>query len=315
MLAATAVAPQFPFPDFGLPALLSFPTNLQIRSAMSSSSQAPLPSSVSLAFVGGGNMARSLIGSLIRSGMSADRIRVAEPNETARQQLADDFGVGVFADGVDAVREADIIMLAIKPQVMRAVCTSLAPVLKDRRPLMISIAAGLRIEQIDQWLGGGFPIVRCMPNTPSLIGAGATGMIANGAVDTSARELCETILGATGLAVWVDSEELIDTVTGVSGSAPAYFFLMIEALEDAGVDQGLPRETARALAIQTCLGAARMASEDDEPPARLRERVTSPNGTTAAALDALAEGGFRELVARAVAAAKARGGEMSRELD
>ena len=282
---------------------------------MSSSPNISIPASVSLAFIGGGNMARSLIGSLIRGGMAASQIRVAEPNEVARQQLADDFGVNVFADGVDAVHEADIVMLAIKPQVMRAVCASLAPVLTARRPLMISIAAGLRIEQIDKWLGGGFPIVRCMPNTPSLIGAGATGMIANAAVDSAARDLAESILGATGLAVWLDREELIDTVTGVSGSAPAYFFLMIEALEDAGVDQGLPRETARALAIQTCLGAARMASEDSEPPARLRERVTSPNGTTAAALNALAAGGFREIVASAVAAARARGGEMSRELD
>ncbi|HET9032164.1 MAG TPA: pyrroline-5-carboxylate reductase [Dokdonella sp.] len=281
---------------------------------MSSSPKSPLPDSVSLAFIGGGNMARSLIGALIRGGMAASRIRVAEPFEVARQQLAADFGVSVFADGVDAVDGADIVLLAIKPQIMRAVCTSLAPTLAERRPLMISIAAGLRIEQIDQWLGGGFPIVRCMPNTPSLIGAGATGMIANPAVDAAARALAESILGATGLAVWIDREELIDTVTGVSGSAPAYFFLMIEALEDAGVDQGLPRETARALAIQTCLGAARMASEDAEPPSRLRERVTSPNGTTAAALNALAEGGFREIVAKAVAAAKARGGEMSREL-
>lgn len=282
---------------------------------MSSNPPSPLSGSVSLAFVGGGNMARSLIGALVRGGMSASRIAVAEPNESARQQLAGDFGVAVFADGVDAVVGADIVMLAIKPQVMRSVCTSLAPVLKDRRPLMISIAAGLRIGQIDHWLGGGFPIVRCMPNTPSLIGAGATGMIANAAVDAVAHDLAESILRATGLTVWIDREELIDTVTGVSGSAPAYFFLMIEALEDAGVAEGLPRDTARALAIQTCLGAARMASETDAPPSLLRERVTSPNGTTAAALQALADGGFRELVAKAVTAAKARGAEMSRELD
>ena len=282
---------------------------------MSSNPPSPLSGSVSLAFVGGGNMARSLIGALVRGGMSASRIAVAEPNESARQQLAGDFGVAVFADGVDAVVGADIVMLAIKPQVMRSVCTSLAPVLKDHRPLMISIAAGLRIGQIDHWLGGGFPIVRCMPNTPSLIGAGATGMIANAAVDAVAHDLAESILRATGLTVWIDREELIDTVTGVSGSAPAYFFLMIEALEDAGVAEGLPRDTARALAIQTCLGAARMASETDAPPSLLRERVTSPNGTTAAALQALADGGFRELVAKAVTAAKARGAEMSRELD
>ena len=273
------------------------------------------PVTQSIAFIGGGNMARSLIGALVRSGMSAEKISVAEPNGIAREQLASDFGVSVFADGVDAVHGADIVILAVKPQVMRTVCASLAPVLESRRPLIISIAAGLQSAQIDRWLGGDFPIVRCMPNTPSLIGAGATGMIANPAVDALGRNLAESILSATGLAVWVDHEALIDTVTGVSGSGPAYFFLMIEALEDAGVTEGLPRETARALAIQTCLGAARMASEDLEPPARLRERVTSPNGTTAAALKALSDGGLHELIANAVSAAKQRGAEMSRELD
>lgn len=282
---------------------------------MSSHSPAPLPDSLSLAFVGGGNMARSLIGALVRGGMSASRIAVAEPNEPLRRQLADDFGVNVFASGADAVQAADIVMLAVKPQVMRTVCVDIAGAVAAQRPLIISIAAGLRIAQIDRWLGGGFPIVRCMPNTPALIGAGATGMIANAAVDAAARVQAEAILAASGLSVWIEREELMDTVTGVSGSGPAYFFLMIEALEDAGVAQGLPRETARTLAIQTCLGAARMASEDGETPGRLRERVTSPNGTTAAALDAFARGGLRELVASAVDAATVRGAEMSRELD
>ncbi len=282
---------------------------------MSSTPHASLSGSVSLAFVGGGNMARSLIGALIRGGMSASRIAVAEPNESLRQQLAADFGVSVFADGVEAVRTADIVILAIKPQVMRTVCIGIAGAVAARRPLIISIAAGLRIAQIDRWLGGGFPIVRCMPNTPALIGAGATGMIASEAVDAAARDQAQTILATSGLAVWIEREELMDVVTGVSGSGPAYFFLLIEALEDAGVAQGLPRETARTLAIQTCLGAARMASEDGETPGRLRERVTSPNGTTAAALDAFEQGGLRELVASAVDAATARGAEMSRELD
>ena len=282
---------------------------------MSSSPHAPLSGSVSLAFVGGGNMARSLIGALIRGGMPASRIAVAEPNESLRQQLAADFGVSVFADGVEAVRTADIVMLAVKPQVMRTVCVGIAGAVAVRRPLIISIAAGLRIAQIDRWLGGGFPIVRCMPNTPALIGAGATGMIASEAVDAAARDQAQTILAASGLAVWIEREDLMDVVTGVSGSGPAYFFLLIEALEDAGVAKGLPRETARTLAIQTCLGAARMASEDGETPERLRKRVTSPNGTTAAALDAFEQGGLRELVANAVDAATARGAEMSRELD
>ncbi len=282
---------------------------------MSPSPHAPLPDSLALAFVGGGNMARSLIGALVRSGMSASRISVAEPNASLRRQLADDFGVSVFASGMDAVRTADIVMLAVKPQVMRTVCTDIAGAIATRRPLIISIAAGLRIAQIDRWLGGGFPVVRCMPNTPALIGAGATGMIASAAVDATGRDQAQAILAASGLAVWIEREDLMDTVTGISGSGPAYFFLLIEALEESGVAQGLPRETARKLAIQTCLGAARMASEDGETPGRLRERVTSPNGTTAAALDAFASGGLRELVASAVAAATSRGAEMSRELD
>jgi pyrroline-5-carboxylate reductase len=272
-------------------------------------------SASTIAFVGGGNMARSLIGALVRGGMAAAQIRVAEPNAELRQQLADDFGVCVFADGTDAAREADIVVLAIKPQVMRTVCASLAPILAERRPVMISVAAGLRIAQIDSWLGGGYPIVRCMPNTPALIGAGATGLFANAKVDATGRKQAEALLGTAGITVWIEQEDQIDVVTGISGSGPAYFFLMIEALEDAGVSEGLPRATARALAIQTCLGAARMASEDAETPGQLRERVTSPNGTTAAALQAFADGGLRELVARAVNAAKTRGAEMSRELD
>jgi pyrroline-5-carboxylate reductase len=268
-----------------------------------------------VAFIGGGNMARSLIGALIKGGTPTFSIAVAEPNEGVREELAADFGVKVYADGIEAVGNAALIMLSVKPQVMRMVCESLAPVLAHRRPLIVSIAAGLRSEQIDRWLGGGFPIVRCMPNTPALIGAGATGMNANAAVDEAGRAKAASILAAAGTMVWVEDEDLIDTVTGISGSGPAYFFLMIEALEDAGVAQGMPRDTARILAIQTCLGAARMASEDGETPSRLRERVTSPNGTTQAALDAFAEGGLRELVATAVAAASRRGREMSRELD
>jgi pyrroline-5-carboxylate reductase len=288
---------------------------------MPSTPHSPLPTPGSIAnpgsitFIGGGNMARSLIGAMIKGGTPASAIAVAEPNEAVRDQLAADFGVCVFADGVDAVDNADLIMLSVKPQVMRKVCESLAPVIAGRRPLIVSIAAGLRSEQIDRWLGGGFPIVRCMPNTPALIGAGATGMMANPAVSEAGRAQAASILASAGKMVWVEDEDLIDTVTGISGSGPAYFFLMIEALEEAGVAQGMPRETARTLAIQTCLGAARMASEDPEPPARLRERVTSPNGTTQAALDAFAAGGLRELVATAVAAATRRGREMSRELD
>ena len=279
-----------------------------------SDSESPTSNADPIAFVGGGNMARSLLGALLRGGTVPGAVRVAEPHESAARQLAADFGVQVFADGREAVAGADTIVLCVKPQIMRSVCESIAPVLAGRRPLILSVAAGLLVEQIDHWLGGGFPIVRCMPNTPSLIGAGATGLFANERVDPAQRTRAESVFARSGLTAWIEREALMDTVTGVSGSGPAYFLLVIEALEDAGVDQGLPRDTARALAIQTCLGAARLAAEDGEAPARLRERVTSPGGTTQAALDALAEGGLRELVARAVAAATARGRELSREL-
>jgi pyrroline-5-carboxylate reductase len=267
-----------------------------------------------IAFIGGGNMARSLIGALLRGSTAAGTITVAEPNADLRAQLVDDFGIAAFTDGTEAARDADIVVLSVKPQVMRKVCEALAETLTPRRPLIVSIAAGIRIEQIDAWLGGGYPIVRCMPNTPALIGAGATGLIANTLVSPGEREQATAILGAAGSTVWIEREELMDTVTALSGSGPAYFFLLIEALEEAAAAQGLPRETARALAIQTCLGAARMAAEDGEAPARLRERVTSPGGTTQAALQTFADGGFRELVTQAVAAATARGRELSNQL-
>lgn len=279
-----------------------------------SNSVSTLPNPARIAFIGGGNMTRSLLGALLRNGTGASTIRVAEPDESTALPLATDFGVSVFGDGREAAVQADIVVLSVKPQVMRSVCEQIAPILTVRHPLILSVAAGLRIEQLDAWLGGGYPIVRCMPNTPALIGAGATGMFANARVSRSQRTQAESILAGSGLTVWVDEEPLMDTVTGVSGSGPAYFLLVMEALEDAAAAQGLPRDTARTLAIQTCLGAARLAAEDGEAPARLRERVTSPGGTTQAALEVFAQGGLRELVADAVAAATARGRELSQEL-
>lgn len=270
-----------------------------------------MPTAANIAFIGGGNMARSLIGARIRGGVDPRSIRVAEPNEALRVQLAADFGIQVFDAGVAAADGADVLVLAVKPQVLRSVCLDLGPGVRAGRPLVISIAAGIRIGQIDTWLGGGQAIVRAMPNTPALIGAGATGLHANAAVDANARALAETLLASAGTTAWIDDEALMDVVTALSGSGPAYFFLLIEALEQAAVDAGLPRETARALAIQTGVGSTRMAAEDGEPPARLRERVTSPGGTTQAALDAFAAGGLRELVARAIDAATVRGRELS----
>jgi pyrroline-5-carboxylate reductase len=263
-----------------------------------------------IAFVGGGNMARSLIGGLARRGADPATLAVSEPNADLRDALARDFGIAAYADNAQAVHGAGAVVVAVKPQVMKPVLTALTPALSGK-PLVISIAAGVRIDQIDAWGGGDLPIVRAMPNTPALIGAGATGLTANARVGDAERAAAERILGAAGLTVWIEREDLMDVVTAISGSAPAYFFLLVEALEAAAVAHGLPADAARALATQTALGAGRMLREDGETPARLRERVTSPNGTTQAALDAFAAGGFRELVARAVDAATTRGRELS----
>jgi pyrroline-5-carboxylate reductase len=268
-----------------------------------------------IAFIGGGNMARSLIGGLIRNGAPAKAIGVSEPNAELRDALARDFALAAHADNAAAARNADVLVLAVKPQVMKIVCADLRDIAQARRPLVISIAAGIRIGQLDDWLGGGAAIVRAMPNTPALIGAGATGAHANARVTAAQREIAQSILGATGSMVWIGDEALMDTVTALSGSGPAYFFLLVEALEDAAVAQGLPRETARELALQTCLGAGRMLREDAAAPAELRRRVTSPGGTTQAALESFAASGFTAIVTRAVAAATQRGRELSRLLD
>jgi pyrroline-5-carboxylate reductase len=279
-----------------------------------SDSRFPTPgSSARVAFIGGGNMARSLIGGLIRAGVEPASLTVGEPDGNLAQAMAQQFGVAAFSANAEAVRDASIWVLAVKPQVMKAVCESLRDPALARRPLIISIAAGIRVEQIEDWLGGDVAVVRCMPNTPSLIGAGANGLYANARVIMEQRDQAERILQAAGTTAWIDDQALMDTVTALSGSGPAYFFLFVEALENAAVAQGMSHETARALAIQTCLGAGRMLAEDGAAPAELRQRVTSPNGTTQAALDSFSADGFAAIVARAVAAATRRGREMSEE--
>ncbi|MEY2152087.1 pyrroline-5-carboxylate reductase [Rhodanobacter sp. 115] len=267
-----------------------------------------------IAFIGGGNMARSLIGGLLKTGVAAADIRIAEPQAEAREALARDFGVTTFADNALAIHDADVVLLAVKPQVMPAIREGLRDTLQRQRPLLISIAAGVRLDQLERWFGN-LPIVRCMPNTPALIGAGATGLCANARVSAPQRAQAQHILDAAGLTRWIDDEALMDTVTGLSGSGPAYFFALVEALEDAATAQGLPRDTARALAVQTCLGAGRMLAESGEAPGELRRRVTSPNGTTQAALESFAADGLPRIAARAVAAATQRGGELAAALD
>ena len=202
-------------------------------------------------------------------------------------------------------------MLAVKPQVLREVCESLAPLARGQRPLVVSIAAGITTGQIDRWLGGGQAVVRTMPNTPALLGAGATGLYANPAVDADRRRAAETLMQATGITAWITDEALMDAVTAVSGSGPAYVFLLAEAMQAAGEAQGLSPETARRLVVQTLLGASRMLDESSDPAAVLRQRVTSPGGTTQAAIESFEAGGFRTLVDQAVAAATRRGRELA----
>ncbi len=265
-------------------------------------SRFPTPGPV--AFIGGGNMARSLVAGLRRQGVTADRIVVAEPQDALRQGLQAEFGIRVCAEGRDAIAGASVVVLAVKPQVMQAVCEGLRGALGDA--VVVSVAAGLTCARLSEWLGTP-GVVRAMPNTPALLGAGATGLFAPPQVNAAGRALAEAVLASAGLTRWIEDEALMDVVTALSGSGPAYFFLLVESLVAAAVARGLPRETAEALARQTALGAARMLAESGEPAEELRRRVTSPGGTTQAAVECFQAGGFVSLVADAVDAAVQRG--------
>ena len=267
-----------------------------------------------IGFIGGGNMARSLVGGLIASGHPADRITVSDPSADAQARLAEFGGVRLVAENADVLAVADTVVLAVKPQVMRAVIEPLAPQLARRQPLLVSIAAGLSTRALERW-AGAVPLVRCMPNTPALVGAGMSVLYATAAVPASGRQRAEALLSTAGAVRWVASEALMDAVTAVSGSGPAYFFHLMECMIDAGVAQGLDPDTARDLVLQTAFGAARMAQESGSDPATLRAQVTSRGGTTAAALDVFRAGDLPGLVARAVAAAAARSAEMATELE
>ncbi len=269
-----------------------------------------------ITFLGGGNMAAALIGGMVERGFAAAGIQVVELGDEARQRLADRFGVRTVPAFDDVALACDVIVLAVKPQQMRNALAPIAGRLAGQ--LVISIAAGLRIGDLARWLGGaGAPyarIVRCMPNTPALIGAGVTGLYAAPSVDGAGREAATQILSAVGSVVWVGDEAAIDGVTAVSGSGPAYVFHFIEALEAAGRKQGFDEQAARRLAIDTVMGAAKLAAASDEPPGVLRERVTSKGGTTEAALASLAAAGWHDALVAAVEAAAARGRELGEQL-
>lgn len=271
-------------------------------------------STTSIAFIGGGNMASSLLAGLIADDYPPAAIHVAEPDAARRQDLNARFGVHTYAGNRLAVAEAAIVVLCVKPQQAPGVCREIGDLVVARGQLVISIMAGVTEAAIQTWLGGAVPVVRSMPNTPAMVQTGASGLHASPEVSEEGRNQAETILRAAGLIRWVTDESKIDAVTAISGSGPAYFFLLMEALEQAGIKLGLDAETAHLLTIQTALGAARMAVESDVPPARLREQVTSPGGTTERALAVFEDAGLRALVGRAAQAACERAAEISRTL-
>lgn len=272
-----------------------------------------------IVFIGGGNMAAALLAGLSSSGdlVSGDvsarntspadyDLRVADPGEARREQLQKLPGVSTFADNREAIDGADCIIFAVKPQIMRGVCTELTDMVEAQKPLLVSVAAGIGCDPISRWFNAYRRIIRVMPNTPALVGAGATGLYADKDASQSDIDLVEDIFSAVGLTAWVDDEALLDAVIAVSGSGPAYFFYMLEAMEDAGTAQGLPREVAQRLARQTALGAAQMALREPGTLDQLRQQVTSPGGTTEAALGVLAERNWPTIMDAAMAAAHTR---------
>lgn len=259
-------------------------------------------------------MATSLMSGLIASGHSPQQLWVSDTSSTLLQSHRDNLQVNVTADNAKIVQEVDVVVLAVKPQVLREVALEIAPAIRQKKSLIVSIAAGISQTSLALWLGSDVAIVRCMPNTPALVLTGATALYANASVNEEQKDLAENILRAVGLSLWVNDEDQLDAVTAVSGSGPAYFFLMMEAMEKAAVDMGLTEHTARLLVQQTALGAAKIALESTESPACLRERVTSPGGTTQKAIETFQQNGFAELVTKALLAARDRSIEMSKQL-
>ena len=260
-------------------------------------------------------MARSLIGGMIATGISNQDISVSEPKADLREKLNEDFGVSASEDNASAVMGADVVVLAVKPQVLQEVVTPLGNLIAETRPLLISVAAGVTSSSIERWVGGHPALIRVMPNTPALIGAGISALYANGNVSDDQRAFAEKIVSAVGKTIWIEEERLMDAVTAVSGSGPAYFFYVMQAIHDAAVREGLDAKTARLLSLETALGAARLAVESTEDPGTLQKQVTSPGGTTEAAIRVLNDSGVGDALQRAVSAARARGGELAKLLD
>lgn len=256
-------------------------------------------------------MARSLIGGLLNDHYPAANLCAADPDETQRQQLSAALGIETHASNSAACENANIIVLAVKPQIIASACQALAPVIAESQPLIISIAAGIQTDSLENWLGDSQAIVRTMPNTPSLVGSGAAALFASKAVSDEQRQQAESILRAVGLTLWLEDEADMDAVTALSGSGPAYFFLLMEQMQKIGENMGLSREAARLLTLQTGFGATKMALESELDCAELRHRVTSPGGTTEQAINKLLDGNIDNLLDEALNAARERAKELA----
>lgn len=267
-----------------------------------------------IGFIGGGNMASSLIGGLVSNGYPAENITVSDLDADKLAYLSDIFGINSTQDSNQLVLQSDILVLAVKPQHMQSVADIIKISVQKKKPVVVSIAAGIRINALQRWLGGELPVVRCMPNTPALVKAGATGLFANEEVKEEQKDQVESLLRAVGVTVWLAEEGDLDSVTALSGSGPAYFFMVMEALEAAAIEAGLDQKTAQLLTQETALGAAKMALESSESAAVLRQRVTSPGGTTERAIGVMEERGLQGIFREALLAAKERSAELSDEL-
>ena len=266
-----------------------------------------------VAFVGGGNMSSSIIGGLINSGWSNKNIRVADPLDSQRQKLYDEFDISCFEENTGCVIGAGVVVLAVKPQIIEQALVPIANSLASEQPLIISIAAGIPSESILRWIGKDLPIIRVMPNTPALVNSGVSGLFAGSLVTPTQADLAEQLMRAVGEVVWVEQESLIDTVTGISGSGPAYFFKVLELMIAEGVANGLTESSARTLAVETARGAANLIRQSPLEPAELRRQVTSPGGTTEAGIRYMEQAGIDDTIRGGIKAAILRSIELSKQ--
>lgn len=266
-----------------------------------------------IGFIGAGNMATALAGGMIANHFSPKTLMLSDINEQALEKIERELGVNTSTNNAELIQKSDVIVLALKPQVMQQVLEPLTKEFQEKKPLLISIAAGITVNSLDLWTGGNLAIIRCMPNTPALVKLGASGLFANDKTNHAQKQQAQQILEAVGIVEWLDAENKIDMVTALSGSGPAYFFLMIETMIEAAVAQGLSKETATALTLQTALGAATMATQSDVDVSELRRRVTSPKGTTEAALNSFLKNNYQDLVKQALDAAYLRSIELSKQ--